>query len=66
MSNAEMRIWFWNNITDHIDDCDEVDWTGLTETWADEHDVPMDRNGLDINHPAHIVAREVAEERGLA
>lgn len=52
-----IKRWMQANVGDHIDECGEVDYTGLVEAWDNE--CGGGDATLDADHPAWEIATQV-------
>lgn len=60
MSNANsIRKWMDNNVADFVDECNEVDCTGMVEAWDIEN--ASGEETLDMDHIAWDISVDVAE-----
>lgn len=53
-----IRTWMKRNVNLYIDECNEVDTTGMVEGW--DYEQGSGEETFDPNHPAWTIAAEIA------
>ena len=60
MTNQAIKRWMRSHVSEHVDDCNEVDTTGLAEAW--DRECADGGATLDPDHPAWFIAYQVGKE----